>query len=72
MFEHLRGAHQGIEALHPVRTVDALLSRIEEFGGARNFKRRYREALEQAAPRHRQKLRRALAAADERRAQNQQ
>ncbi|MEO9827034.1 MAG: hypothetical protein ABJF50_21750 [Paracoccaceae bacterium] len=69
LFEHLSEAHHGTALLHPVRTVKALLSRIDEFGGARNFRRRYREAIEQAAPRHRQKLRRALAAADERRKQ---
>ena len=65
LFEHLREAYNGTALLHPVRRVDVLLARIEEFGAARNFRRRYREALEQAAPRHRQKLRRALAAADE-------
>ena len=72
LFEHLRDSHDGVAAVHPVRTVAALLNRIEGFGSARNFRRRYREAIEQAAPRHRQKLRRALAAADERRAQNRQ
>jgi hypothetical protein len=72
LFEHLRDAHQGVAALHPVRTVSALLERIDSFGEARNFRRRYSEAMEQAAPRHRQKLRRALAAADARRLQNKQ
>jgi len=72
LFEHLAETYEDVAAIHPVRTVAALLNRIETFGVARNFRRRYREAIEQAAPRHRQKLRRALAVADERRAQNKQ
>lgn len=71
LFEHLRDTHDALHLVHPVRNVNALLSRIEEFGHVRNMRRRFREALRQAAPRHRQKLRRALAEADARREQNQ-
>lgn len=67
LFEHLREAHTGIEILHPVRNVASLVARIEDMGESRNLRRRYREAMAQAAPRHRQKLRQALAAADARR-----
>lgn len=64
LFEHLREAHTAPAVLHPVRNVAALLQRINDMGAARNLRRRYREAMDQAAPRHRQKLRQALAAAD--------
>ncbi len=67
LFEHLAQEHTGPEILHPVRSVPALLATIEQMGTARNLRARYREAISQAAPRHRQKLRKALAAADERR-----
>lgn len=68
LFEYLSGAYHDTPILHPVRNVNAMVARIEEFGFVRNFRRRYREAIEQAVPRHRQKLRKALAAADEKRA----
>lgn len=71
LFEHVRTEYQGDAVLHPVRSLNALLARIEEFGTKRNFRRRYRIAMEQAIPRHRQKLRRALAAADARRVKDQ-
>ena len=67
LFEFLREAHVDPRILHPVRNVDALLAKIEQMGAVRNLRRRYREALQQAAPRHRQQLRKALAEADARR-----
>lgn len=67
LFEYLRDTYTGASILHPVRSVGSLLAKIEQMGAARNLRPRYREAMEQAAPRHRQKLRKALAEADERR-----
>lgn len=66
LFEFHADRYEGASALHPVRNVGALMQRIAEIGSFRDLRTRYEEAMEQAKPRHRQQLRRALATAEKR------
>ena len=65
LFEFHADRYEGASALHPVRNVSALLQRIDEIGSFRDLRSRFQEAIAQAKPRHRQQLRRALAAAEQ-------
>ena len=65
LYEFHADHYKGPSALHPVRNVSALLQRIDEIGAFRDLRSRYQEAMEQAKPRYRQQLRRALAAVEQ-------
>ncbi|NNE87372.1 MAG: hypothetical protein HKN27_04790 [Silicimonas sp.] len=63
LFEFHAESYDGVSALHPVRNMNALLQRINEIGSFRDLRTRFQEAIEQAQPRQKKQLERALAAA---------